>query len=129
MVEKLVAMRSSLTKEQAEDLVADLSRAAGKVSREDWQRAREVARANLAEMTDEEDRAITENALADPDNPPLEDEFFERCQRRMGRPPLENPKEKVTIRLDTDLVERLRAGGRGWQTRANAMLRKAMGLT
>jgi uncharacterized protein (DUF4415 family) len=26
------------------------------------------------------------------------------------------------------VVERLKAGGRGWQTRANAALRKALGL-
>lgn len=87
-------------------------------------RALEIARENLAAMTEAEDREITENALADPDNPPLDDAFFER----RGRPVLENPKQKVTIRLDADVVERLRAGGRGWQTRANAMLRKAVGL-
>lgn len=44
--------------------------------------------------------------------------------RRMGRPKLESPKQKVTVRLDADLVSALRATGPGWQTRANAMLRK-----
>ena len=30
--------------------------------------------------------------------------------------------------LDRDLVAALKADGRGWQTRANALLRKAKGL-
>lgn len=86
-------------------------------------RARAAIRASLAEMTPVEDRAITENARADPDNPPAEDLF-----RRRGRPPVEHPKERVTMRLDADLLDRLKKDGAGWQTRANAMLRKAVGL-
>ena len=35
-------------------------------------------------------------------------------------------KEKVTIRLDTDIVARLRESGKGWQTRLNDTLRKAV---
>jgi uncharacterized protein (DUF4415 family) len=81
-----------------------------------------VRRAGEA-MTTEEDEDITADALADPDNPPA-DEWL----ARKGRPPLENPKQAVKLRLDADLLAALRAGGKGWQTRANAMLRKAMGL-
>ena len=51
---------------------------------------------------------------------------MERARR--GRPPSENPKQMVSIRLDSDLVMALRASGRGWQTRANAILREALGL-
>ena len=49
---------------------------------------------------------------------------------RRGRPPLDETdrKQRVTIYLDRDLVETLKQGGKGWQTRANAMLRKAAGL-
>ena len=32
----------------------------------------------------------------------------------------------VSLRLERDVVERLRASGRGWQSRANDMLRKAV---
>ena len=124
MTEKFVAIKGSLTKAQAEEIVAEVHRSSSKVGKERWQRASEIARANLAEMTEEEDREITENALADPDNPPLEDAFF----ARKGRPPLENPKQAVKLRLDADLLAALRAGGKGWQTRVNAMLREAMGL-
>ena len=45
-----------------------------------------------------------------------------------GRPLLENPKKQVTLRLDPDVVERFRATGKGWQSRINAELRKALGI-
>jgi uncharacterized protein (DUF4415 family) len=44
---------------------------------------------------------------------------------RRGRPPLENPKEAVKLRLDYDVLTAYRKTGRGWQTRINADLRKA----
>lgn len=45
-----------------------------------------------------------------------------------GRPKLERPKRRVTLRLDDDVVERFRADGPGWQSRINAALRKAAGV-
>jgi uncharacterized protein (DUF4415 family) len=36
-------------------------------------------------------------------------------------------KTLVSLRLDRDLVDALKAGGSGWQSRVNAMLRKATG--
>lgn len=50
--------------------------------------------------------------------------------RRHGRPvlPPEARKRRVTMYLDPDVLDRLKADGRGWQTRANAALRKALGL-
>lgn len=47
---------------------------------------------------------------------------------RPGRPVSENPKKQVTLRLDPDVVERFRATGKGWQSRINAELRKALGI-
>jgi uncharacterized protein (DUF4415 family) len=44
---------------------------------------------------------------------------------RRGRPPLENPKEAVKLRLDHDVLAAYRKTGGGWQTRINADLRKA----
>jgi uncharacterized protein (DUF4415 family) len=41
------------------------------------------------------------------------------------RPPLENPKEAVKLRLDHDVLAAYRKTGSGWQTRINADLRKA----
>lgn len=46
-----------------------------------------------------------------------------------GRPPeRERTKRQVTVRLDADLLERLRASGPGWQSRLNATLREAAGI-
>jgi uncharacterized protein (DUF4415 family) len=45
---------------------------------------------------------------------------------RPGRPVLANPKKQVTLRLDPDVVEAFRATGKGWQSRINAELRKAL---
>lgn len=50
-------------------------------------------------------------------------------QPRRTRGPQKAPtKQPVSIRLDRDVVEALRKGGRGWQTRLNAMLRNALSL-
>ena len=37
-------------------------------------------------------------------------------------------KDLVSLRLDKDVLATLRAGGSGWQSRANEMLRKGLGL-
>jgi len=34
------------------------------------------------------------------------------------------PKPRVTLRLDADLLEQLRASGPGWQTRLNVAVRE-----
>ena len=49
---------------------------------------------------------------------------------KLGRPPLPDAdrKHRVTLYLDPDILACLKADGKGWQTRANAALRKALGL-
>ena len=49
-------------------------------------------------------------------------------RRGAGRPPLDpsEVKERITIRLDRDVLLKLRATGPGWQTRVNEILRKAV---
>lgn len=49
---------------------------------------------------------------------------------KLGRPPLpaHQRKQRVTLHLDPEVLDRLKADGRGWQTRANAALRRALGL-
>ncbi len=77
----------------------------------------------------------------DAENPEWTDDDFTRAKPldahpdlariiRQGRPPLpeDEKKQRVTIYLDRDVVERLKKDGKGWQTRANAKLRKALGL-
>ncbi|HMN56309.1 MAG: BrnA antitoxin family protein [Burkholderiales bacterium] len=72
-----------------------------------------------------EDAAITAAAQADPDARPFTDAQWEEIkpQARRGRRLGSGSKVQVTIRLDIDTVQRLRATGAGWQTRANEVLR------
>lgn len=42
-----------------------------------------------------------------------------------GRPPSEETKEQVTLRLDKDVIDHFKKEGPGWQTRINAFLRSA----
>jgi uncharacterized protein (DUF4415 family) len=67
--------------------------------------------------------------------PELTDAFFDRAELRegnklirRGRPPTCRAKEKVSVRFDQDVLAALRAGGAGWQSRINGILRKAVGL-
>jgi len=53
---------------------------------------------------------------------------WQEFRRSAGRPPLDpsQVKERITIRLDKDVLSKLRATGPGWQTRINDILRKAV---
>jgi uncharacterized protein (DUF4415 family) len=71
--------------------------------------------------------------LIDDENPEWTDEMFARARpaaevlgeafmemaRKPGRPKALTPKQPVTLRLDSAIVQRLRASGKGWQTRVN----------
>jgi uncharacterized protein (DUF4415 family) len=75
--------------------------------------------------TMEEDAIITASAMADPDARPYTDEEWAAVKPllRRGRPPLQNPKVHTGLRLDADVLEAFKAGGRGWQTRINEALK------
>ena len=89
--------------------------------------------------TPEEDAAINAGIAEDPHAFEADDEWFatakssgeavphilERYRRTRGKQ--KSPtKEQVHIRLDADIVEHFRSGGRGWQTRLNETLRQAV---
>jgi uncharacterized protein (DUF4415 family) len=86
--------------------------------------------------TDEEEAAIQRGIALDPDNPEWTEEDFRNARpasevipeivRQMRGPQLRPTKRLVSLRLDPDVIERLRADGPGWQVRANALLRKAV---
>lgn len=57
------------------------------------------------------------------DIPPLSDDFWKQAVRN----PFYRPtKSSTTVRIDTDVLLWLKAQGRGYQTRLNAILREAM---
>lgn len=101
------------------------------------ERAREKARRAIAAADAEEDAKVMAAAEADPDSRPLADGAVlrpahevhpalvaARIKRGRGRPRIASPKRQVTMRLDADLIESLRATGPGWQVRVNDALRK-----
>lgn len=67
--------------------------------------------------------------------PELTDEWFKRAKWHIGgvpvprgRPKSAAPKNAVSLRLDPDVIAHFRRGGRGWQSRINAALRKVAKL-
>jgi len=57
------------------------------------------------------------------DIPELTEKFWKNAVRNPFYRPL---KQQLTLRLDADIIAWLRRQGRGYQTRANALLREAM---
>ena len=78
--------------------------------------------------TCKEDAAITAAAANYPDVVPLTDAQWNEVlpTLRRGHPLGSGSKVQVTLRLDLDVVEKLKEDGAGWQTRANAALRRAV---
>ncbi len=87
------------------------------------------------------DPAPDDDPIDDDENPEWTAEDFARAKPiseipelafllKRGRPAKADSerKRRVTIMLDPEVIEHFRAGGRGWQTRINAALRKAAGL-
>ena len=65
----------------------------------------------------------------DKDLPELTDKMLARAVlkrggRPVGRPPIENPKVAISLRLPPEVVARWRASGAGWQTRMAKVLEK-----
>jgi uncharacterized protein (DUF4415 family) len=82
-------------------------------------------------ISDEREAEIQKMIAADPDAPEATDEalanpmtFAEAMKRHAGRPRLKNPKQQVTVRLDADVIAKMRESGPGWQVRMNDILRK-----
>jgi uncharacterized protein (DUF4415 family) len=72
----------------------------------------------LAELAERPDSEIDFS-----DIPPLPESFWKNAVRNPFYRPV---KQQLTVRLDADVVAWLRRKGRGYQTRLNQVLRKAM---
>lgn len=89
--------------------------------------------------TDAEEEAIDRGIALDPDAPEWTNEDFSRAQpaaeavphiveeynRTRGKQKAPT-KERISVRLDSDLTAHFRASGNGWQTRLNDTLRRAV---
>ncbi|MCQ2005127.1 BrnA antitoxin family protein [Rhizobium sp. NRK18] len=96
----------------------------------------------LRPLSDDEEAEIQRAIALDPDAREATDEqlakarpfsevfpdLHESIQRSRGRPPVDNPRKHVSLRLDADVLDHFKATGKGWQTRINEALRKAAGL-
>ena len=86
-----------------------------------------------------EETAINVGIARDPDAVELDSEWFfrarpavevvpnivERARRVRGKQRTPT-KERISIRLDADVLEHYRASGRGWQSRINEVLRQSL---
>jgi len=63
--------------------------------------------------------------MSDPDALPYTDAEWEQARphMRIGRPPSAVTKQRISIRLSREVLERFRAHGKGWQTRIDAALK------
>ena len=76
--------------------------------------------------TPEEDAEINAGIAADPDTHEVSDAEFAQMRLYRGRPRLARPKSALTMRVDADVLDALKASGPGWQTRVNALLKDAV---
>ncbi len=58
----------------------------------------------------------------------LDEAWFAKAVRGRPKLPSELRKKRISILLDPDVISHFKGGGRGWQTRINAALRKVAGL-
>jgi len=91
-------------------------------------------------LSDEDEARIQRLIADDPDASEASDEqlaqakpfveafpqFAEAVRRARGRPPVDSPRQQVSLRLDPDVIEAYRRTGKGWQGRINDILRKAI---
>jgi uncharacterized protein (DUF4415 family) len=76
---------------------------------------------SISKQRIEEIEAIKDEQIDYSDIPELDESFWSRAALHMPE-----PKKGVYIRLDPDILAWLKANGKGYQTRLNAMLRALM---
>jgi uncharacterized protein (DUF4415 family) len=67
-------------------------------------------------------------AKAKPAPEVLPPQVIAQFKNKGGRPRIENPKQAVKLRIDADVLAKLRESGPGWQTRINGILRAAVSV-
>ena len=90
---------------------------------------RVVDLANLPPLTDGQKveiaalRAMTDDEVDTSDIPPLPESFWRNA---VPNPFYRSTKTSTTIRIDTDVLAWFKGQGKGYQTRINTILRRAM---
>lgn len=86
------------------------------------------SKTKIPSLTDDEEARIRKQIAADPDAAEAGDEDPAAVRRSRGRPPVEEPKQQISLRLDPDVIAAYKRTGKGWQGRINDILRKAAKL-
>jgi uncharacterized protein (DUF4415 family) len=105
-----------------------------RVSRTDWAKVDATTDEDIARQIAEDPDTASEWSAEDFDRAEVWDgntflghgRDFKNGKRKAGRPKGSGTKELVTLRIDRDILDRFRAGGPGWQTRLNDVLRVAV---
>jgi len=94
------------------------------IERSDGSRRPLEDRTDWAAVDAQTEEDIARQIAEDPDDPANDPDYpDDPVKFRVVYPP---PKERITVRLDKDVLDWLRAEGAGYQTRINAILRGYM---
>ncbi|WP_354187014.1 BrnA antitoxin family protein [Bartonella japonica] len=85
-------------------------------TKEDWEAV------NSPSLTDEE---LARLKPAKEVLPPSFFKYVDNKRRKRGRPPVESPKEAITLRIDSKVIAFFKAQGKDWRTRMSEILKKA----
>jgi uncharacterized protein (DUF4415 family) len=98
-----------------------------------------MAKTRYPPPSDDEEETINAGIALDPDNPEWTDADFERAKpfkevfpeqykawKARGRPKVEAPKKHIGFRLAPDVVNGIKASGRGYNARVEKVLREAL---
>ena len=97
-----------------------------------------LKQSKLIPPTEKEEAAINAGIAADSDTWEATDNDFSRMRpavetlpevvenyrKNRGRPPKENPKIQLSLRLSPETVKYFRSTGKGWQTKIDEVLRE-----
>ena len=78
-----------------------------------------ISKTDWGRVDSKSEEELTQNAISDPDNPPIDEEFFSRAKQVY--PP--QSKQQITLRIDSDILDWFKKQGKGYQTMMNAVLR------
>ena len=101
-----------------------------------------VSKRTVLPLDDADEARFQQQIAADPDAPEATDtelaqakpfaeafpQLADTIRLARGRPPVESPKQQISLRLDPDVIAAYKRTGKGWQGRINEILRKAAKL-
>ncbi|GMO55247.1 MAG: hypothetical protein Ta2G_14250 [Termitinemataceae bacterium] len=97
-----------------------------KFDKENEKNDNKIAHGITPEMLQQLHKAVERPIVYDEDVPELSDDQLAQFKRVRGRPKKAARKERIDLLLETESVQHLRMGGRGWQTRLREYVEKGI---